>query len=81
MKSIPVDQEVSLGGTTVDRLEHFVSALKRDEQTIVSVELLMGSLFPQLYKNFEQRMKNEHMAGFLEGYEAKSKEIESEGNN
>lgn len=38
----------------------------------LSFEFVIASLFPQVYKNIQERLNKEHTMGYIEGYKAAS---------
>ena len=73
IKQTPPTEEETLGYVTVEKLENFLRRVHRDKLQYVTMELLVGSLFPTLYKNFEKKMNDEHMRGYLDGLNEKNK--------
>lgn len=67
IKQTPPTEEETLGYVTVEKLEDFLRRVHRDKLQYVTMELLVGSLFPTLYKNFQKKLEEEHMAGYMEG--------------
>ena len=66
IKQSPPTEEKTLGYVTVEELKNFLRRVHRDQLQYVTMELLVGSLFPNLYKNFEKKLADEHMAGYME---------------
>lgn len=64
----------SLGTTTLARIKKIVSAIelhqkdKNDEDVDITMEFLVGSLFPELFNNFNMKMAEEYHRGFMDGY-------------
>lgn len=67
----------SLGTTTLARIKKIVSAIelhqkdKDDENIKVTMEFLVGSLFPELLINFNKKISEEYHRGFKDGYKCK----------
>ena len=47
----PPNESETLGYITREQLEKFARAMRREEIEYITMELLVGSLFPNLYKN------------------------------
>lgn len=73
IKQTPPTEEETLGYVTVEKLEDFLRRVHRDKLQYVTMELLVGSLFPILYKNFQKRLSDEHMRGYMDGLKEKDK--------
>lgn len=64
----------TLGTVTLERIEHIAEVVrnhshgKEDKDIDVTMEFLVGSLFPELFKNFEAKMSSEYQRGFRDGY-------------
>lgn len=64
----------TLGTVTLERLCHIVDAIRRhnhgkeDKNVDVTMEFLVGSLFPELFQNFQAKMNEEYHRGFKDGY-------------
>ena len=48
---------------------------QENKEVEITFEFLVGSLFPGLYKNFTQKIMNEHTKGYMEGYQAAKEEF------
>lgn len=65
----------SLGITTLARIKKIIGAVelhkngKDDEDVDVTMEFIVGSLFPELFKNFQAKIADEYQRGFREGYD------------
>lgn len=67
----------------LSRIKKMVESLEKSlgdttEDVEVGFEYVVGSLFPTIFTNVMNRLKQEHMSGYLEGYEAAKNE--SKGN-
>lgn len=67
----------------LSRIKKMVESLEKNledaiEDVEVGFEYVVGSLFPTVFTNVMDRLKQEHMNGYLEGYEAAKNE--SKGN-
>jgi hypothetical protein len=64
----------TLGVTTLARINKILDAVKlhskdKDEESVeITMEFLVGSLFPELFKNFQAKISEEYQRGFREGY-------------
>lgn len=64
----------TLGTVTLERLCHIVDVIRRhnhgkeDKDVDVTMEFLVGSLFPELFHNFQAKMNEEYHRGFKDGY-------------
>ena len=64
----------TLGVTTLARINKILDAIrlhqkdKDDEDVEITMEFLVGSLFPELFKNFQQKLSEEYQRGFMDGY-------------
>lgn len=64
----------TLGITTLARIEKIIDAVKlhqkdKDAEDVeITMEFLVGSLFPELFKNFEAKIADEYQRGFMDGY-------------
>lgn len=67
----------TLGITTLARIEKILEAVKlhqkdKDAEDVeITMEFLVGSLFPELFKNFEAKIADEYQRGFIDGYKNK----------
>jgi hypothetical protein len=67
----------TLGVTTLARINKILDAVKlhskdKDEESVeITMEFLVGSLFPELFKNFQAKISEEYQRGFREGYKAR----------
>ena len=73
----------SIDRVNLSRIKKMVESLEKSlgdtiEDVEVSFEYVVGSLFPTVFTNVMDRLKQEHMNGYLEGYEAAKNE--SKGN-
>ena len=65
----------TLGITTLARIEKILEAVKlhqkdKDAEDVeITMEFLVGSLFPELFKNFEAKIADEYQRGFRDGYD------------
>ena len=64
----------SLGITTLARIKKIIGAIelhkngKDDEDVDVTMEFIVGSLFPELLTNFNNKINSEYHRGFKDGY-------------
>lgn len=64
----------SLGLTTLARIKKIIGAIelhkngKDDEDVDVTMEFIVGSLFPELLTNFNNKINSEYHRGFRDGY-------------
>ena len=64
----------TLGITTLARINKILDAVKlhqkdkADEDVEITMEFLVGSLFPELFNNFQHNMNEEYHRGFKDGY-------------
>ena len=64
----------TLGTVTLERISHIVDVVrqhnhgKEDKDVDVTMEFLVGSLFPELFQNFQNKMNDEYHRGFMDGY-------------
>ena len=64
----------SLGITTLARIKKIISAVelhkngKNDEDVDITMEFIVGSLFPELLTNFNNKINSEYHRGFRDGY-------------
>jgi hypothetical protein len=64
----------TLGITTLARIEKILEAVKlhqkdRDAEDVeITMEFLVGSLFPELFTNFSKKIADEYHRGFMDGY-------------
>ena len=78
----------SLGVTTLARIKKIIGAIelhkndKDDENIDITMEFLVGSLFPELLVNFNRKISEEYQRGFRDGYNAikDMEEVENEIN-
>lgn len=60
--------------TKVSRVEEVLNALKRhtplEPDPYVTFEYIIAGCFPSVWKNIQQKLSDEHMAGYIEGVEA-----------
>lgn len=67
----------TLGVTTLARIKKILQAVelhqkdKDDENVEITMEFLVGSLFPELFKNFQAKIADEYQRGFIDGYKNK----------
>ncbi len=67
----------TLGVTTLARINKRLDAVKLhqkdkdDENVEITMEFLVGSLFPELFKNFQVKISEEYQRGFREGYKSR----------
>lgn len=62
------------------RFTHIKRVIEQIEKTYngntndleLSFEFVITSLFPQVYKNVQERLNKEHTMGYIEGYKAAS---------
>lgn len=81
-------EENTLGTVKLTQILHIVEIIRKhsrgktDENIEVTMEFLVGSLFPELYQNFSAKIASEYQRGFLDGYNSKDlkKEEENEVN-
>lgn len=65
----------SLGITTLARIKKIIGAIelhkngKDDEDVDVTMEFIVGSLFPELLTNFNNKINSEYHRGFRDGYD------------
>ncbi len=65
----------SLGITTLARIKKIIGAVelhkngKDDEDVDVTMEFIVGSLFPELLTNFNNKINSEYHRGFKDGYD------------
>lgn len=65
----------SLGITTLARIKKIIGAIelhkngKDDEDVDVTMEFIVGSLFPELLTNFNNKINSEYHRGFKDGYD------------
>lgn len=65
----------SLGSIKLSKLEKIIEAVKkhyeetpeRFEEIELSAEFLIPSCFPELYKNFQNNMKDQYTKGYIQG--------------
>lgn len=77
IKQLPPKDQETIGYVTIEQLEKFMRRVHKDELQYVTVELMLGSLFPKLYENFNKRMSQEHFAGYQEGLAHSQASVES----
>ena len=76
----------TLGTIKLTQILHIVEVIRRhsngkaDDDIDVTMEFLVGSLFPELYQNFNAKMVSEYHRGFKDGYNC-IKEFEKEEND
>lgn len=64
----------TLGVTTLARINKILDAVKLhqkdkdDENVEITMEFLVGSLFPELFNNFQYKINEEYQRGFKDGY-------------
>lgn len=64
----------TLGVTTLARIKKILQAIelhqkdKDDENVEITMEFLVGSLFPELLQNFQAKIADEYQRGFMDGY-------------
>jgi hypothetical protein len=67
----------TLGITTLARINKILDAVKlhqkdkADEDVEITMEFLVGSLFPELFQNFQAKINDEYQRGFMDGYRNK----------
>ena len=65
----------SLGITTLARIKKIIGAIelhkngKDDEDVDITMEFIVGSLFPELLTNFNNKINSEYHRGFRDGYD------------
>lgn len=52
----------------VERIEKEPHLQDRLEETEISLEFLLGNLFPSVYNNMTSALKDEHTKGYIEGF-------------
>lgn len=52
-----------------DRFQKVSEIIEKFEGEEISFSFLIGSLFPEAWKNIQQALKDEHMKGYLEAKE------------
>ena len=52
----------------VEQIEQQPHLADRLEETDLTVEFIIGSLFPNLYHNMMEALKDEHTKGYIEGF-------------
>lgn len=65
----------SLGSIKLEKLERIIESIKnyykdtpkRFEDIEISAEFLIPSCFPQLYKNFQNNIKDQYTKGYMQG--------------
>ena len=56
--------------------KHFEDSPERLEEVEVSFEYICGSFFPKIWDRVQDKLREEHTKGFIEGFEAGKKEKE-----
>lgn len=51
----------------VDKIERMCNTLKKKKLKEVSFELVIGSLFPDVYKNIKEELRRQYTLGYSEG--------------
>ena len=51
----------------VDKIERMCKTLKNKKLKEVSFELVIGSLFPDVYKNIKEELRRQYTLGYSEG--------------
>lgn len=51
----------------VDKIERMCDTLKKKKLKEVSFELVIGSLFPDVYKNIKEELRRQYTLGYSEG--------------
>ena len=51
----------------VDKIERMCETLKKKKLKEVSFELVIGSLFPDVYKNIKEELRRQYTLGYSEG--------------
>lgn len=76
----------TLGAVKLTQILHIIDVVRRhsrgkaDDDIDVTMEFLVGSLFPELYQNFNAKIVSEYHRGFTDGFNC-SKEFEKEEND
>ena len=56
--------------------KHYAESPERLEDVEVSFEYVCGSFFPKIWDRVQDKLREEHTKGFIEGFEAGKKEKE-----
>ena len=51
----------------VDKIERMCNTLKKKKLKEVPFELVIGSLFPDVYKNIKEELRRQYTLGYVEG--------------
>lgn len=51
----------------IQTLENFIEKMKKAENNKIHYTMLMTTLFPSLYKNLEEKLKDAYTQGYLTG--------------
>ena len=55
-----------------ERFQKISKVIENSDSEEISFSFLIGSLFPDAWKNIQQALKDEHMKGYLEAKEEES---------
>lgn len=64
-----MEENTSLGKVRCNYLNNLLRRIMKNyaPEDYIPAEVLIPSIFPDLYKNFLDKMKEEHTKGFIEG--------------
>jgi hypothetical protein len=78
------DLEKTLPNIKLSRIKHIIESVEkhfqeepdRIEDIELSFEFIIGSLYPDVYKNIMDTLNSEHTRGYIQGYKDAKAEME-----